>query len=289
MIFYIQYLFITFFAVLARIMPESAFLSIGRFMGKVGFLLIKNRADMSIKNIQMTIEPNFQKAKNIARASFEHFGLVSFELLLTLSGRLDKDSLMDRFINSQDAVLKLKKYHEQSGGKMILVAAHLGNWEILGKYIGANDIPIGVVGREINNPYINEMVAKSRQIFNNTLIDRDGAMLPLAKMLKNGHTVALLPDQKLNDQNSAKVNFLGHLAGTTLSVAKLAKRFDAIMVPVAAISVENNKYTLIVNDKIEFDKNENDIEITQKMNLAIGEMIKQYPSQWFWMHNRWKQ
>jgi len=287
--FYLEYLLLKLIVLLGSLIPRSVFLNIGRTLGMVAFTLVRNRAKMATQNIQSTIEPDHDKAKSIAKASFEHFGLVSFELLLTFIENQDKNYILDRFVASDEALARLHGYHEQTSGKIILVAAHIGNWEMLGKYLGANNIPIGVVGREINNPYINELVVRSRRTFGNILIEKGGAMMPLAKMLKGGQTVALLPDQKINDQNSAKVDFLGRPAGTTLSVAKLAKRFDAMMLPVAAIGVEGDKYTLIVGEPIAYEQDEDEIEITKKMNDALGDIIKAYPQQWFWMHNRWKQ
>jgi KDO2-lipid IV(A) lauroyltransferase len=286
--YYIQYLFVVFFANVAKLFPRKKFLALGRVLGRFAFYILKSRADLATKNIQKTIEPDFDRARRIALKSFEHFALVSFELLLSLVNKLDWQTLMSRFVDSDEIIAKIKRYHEASNGRVIFITAHIGNWEIIGKYIGANGIDLGVVGRDINNPLINKMVIESRNQFGNTMIEKGGAMLPLAKILKSNRAVALLPDQKINDSNSAKIDFLGVPAGTALSVAKLAIRFEAPIIPVAAVTVDDFKYKLILGNVIQVAKTDDEIKITRQMNDELGCFIKAYPEQWFWMHNRWK-
>ena len=52
---------------------------------------------------------------------------------------------------------------------------------------------------------------------------------------------------------------------------------------------ENFRYELIVDEPLVYTQEESDEEIMLKVNDHLGMMIKKYPTQWFWMHNRWKQ
>jgi KDO2-lipid IV(A) lauroyltransferase len=58
---------------------------------------------------------------------------------------------------------------------------------------------------------------------------------------------------------------------------------------VAVVMDENFRYELIVDEPLVYTQEESDEEIMLKVNDHLGMMIKKYPTQWFWMHNRWKQ
>ncbi len=123
---------------------------------------------------------------------------------------------------------------------------------------------------------------------------KDNAMLAMAKRLKKGNVVGLLIDQKSGLSNGSKVDFFGMPAETTLSVAMLKLKFNPIIVPIFIARQSDGLYEMIINDPIDYvaeeiDDKEKKLEaMTLKYNQAIEEIIRQYPSQWFWMHNRWR-
>ena len=119
-------------------------------------------------------------------------------------------------------------------------------------------------------------------------------MLSMSKTLKKGGAVGLLIDQKTEQHNSVKVNFFGRLADTTFSVAMLKLKFNPLIVPVFIARQSDGVYEIIINDPIEYiadeiDDKEKKLEaMTLKYNQSIENIVRQYPAQWFWMHNRWR-
>jgi KDO2-lipid IV(A) lauroyltransferase len=66
----------------------------------------------------------------------------------------------------------------------------------------------------------------------------------------------------------------------------MKEKLDVTVVPVFLPRVENGKYKFIVKDPI---MELGDIaKMTQKYTDVMEDIIREYPSQWFWMHNRWK-
>ena len=66
----------------------------------------------------------------------------------------------------------------------------------------------------------------------------------------------------------------------------MKEKLDIAVVPIFLARIEEGKYHLLVGDPI--DEVGDKITMTQAYSVAMEEMIRQYPSQWFWMHNRWK-
>ncbi|KPK77825.1 MAG: hypothetical protein AMJ89_01750 [candidate division Zixibacteria bacterium SM23_73] len=54
----------------------------------------------------------------------------------------------------------------------------------------------------------------------------------------------------------------------------------------------DNKYKIIVKEPIELtfsdDKEKDIIQTTQEYTKVLESVIREYPSQWLWMHDRWK-
>jgi len=117
-------------------------------------------------------------------------------------------------------------------------------------------------------------------------------MIAMVKRLKQGGNVGILIDQKAGNQNSVMVDFMGHKAETTSAVAMLQVKFDALVVPIFIARVGDGKYKVIMKEPIDKVCDDDSVEclekLTLKYNEVMGEVIDEYPSQWFWMHNRWR-
>ncbi len=288
MIFYIQYLLLLSLVAIAKLLPRRNFLAIGTFFGILAFWLLAGRRKLTIRNIQSTILPNNEEATEMAKKTFANFGSTAFEIIRNSGNVLTETELKEIFEGSENEISKLHKLYEQSGHKMLLITPHLGSFELVAQYIGLSGIPMSIIGRPTNNPYIARFIKNARELFNNSYIEKGSTLLGMAKAIKDGRVVGILPDQKGGGSHSAVLDFLGRPARTLLGTARLAKKFDCEIVPVFAITLPNRKVKLTVNDPLQFASSDSDEVIMQKVNNIICEKIVQYPEQWFWMHNRWK-
>jgi KDO2-lipid IV(A) lauroyltransferase len=66
----------------------------------------------------------------------------------------------------------------------------------------------------------------------------------------------------------------------------MKQKLNVMVVPIFLPRVGRGKYKLIVGDPIK--ENSDIVTMTQCYNDAIEEVVRAYPEQWFWMHNRWK-
>ena len=77
-----------------------------------------------------------------------------------------------------------------------------------------------------------------------------------------------------------------------MGVSRLALETGAIVVPMAMVRKEDSKYKFIIRPPLETINTgnlEKDLyDNTQQQTLVLEKIIRQYPTQWVWMHRRWK-
>ncbi len=177
-----------------------------------------------------------------------------------------------------------------SGKSGILFAAHMGNWEMVTLAARMHDLPLTVVYRPFNNPFIDAHVRDWQRGSGVELImkGRDGARR-LTQVLKgDGHTIMLV-DVRMNDGITAP--FLGLDAMTPSAPAALALKYDAMLVPVrvertgpAHFRVTVEKPQPAVNTG---DRAADILATTTWINDRISAWILDRPEQWMWFHRRW--
>jgi KDO2-lipid IV(A) lauroyltransferase len=103
--------------------------------------------------------------------------------------------------------------------------------------------------------------------------------------------VGILADQNTRVQN-VFVDFFGTKAATTPGPAVLALRTGAHLVPIFMLREGPGKHRLIVEEPIEPVRTGNQeadvIATTQKCADVLEKYVREYPSQWFWVHRRWR-
>ena len=188
--------------------------------------------------------------------------------------------------DSQKNIEFLKK--NKKGG--IIFSGHIGNWEIGSKILLENGLNVKILYRPLNNSFVDNITASIRGIEHISKGPKGNKQI--IQELKNGNYVVILIDQRVGD--GILVPFFGKEALTTASVARLALKYNVPLIPARSIRV-NKKFAFEVRIEkpLEFKKTDNITDgevftLTAKMNEKLEEWIKEYPSQWFWVHNRWK-
>ncbi|MDY0328524.1 MAG: lipid A biosynthesis lauroyl acyltransferase [Arcobacteraceae bacterium] len=177
----------------------------------------------------------------------------------------------------------------QDNKSIIFVSAHYGNWELLGKYFSKYK-PISVVGRPLNNEYLNNDLKDSRALDNCDILDRSGATRGLMKALKNKHNIGLVVDQHTAPtKGGIEIKLFGKKALQTDIPARLALKFDAVILPTFVVLKEFGKYEIKVYPPIEITKDSTIESLTQAQAYAIEKQIIELPDLWMWQHKRFKE
>ena len=199
---------------------------------------------------------------------------------------LDIDGFNDKIkINNEDIILKAIKDKR----KIILITAHYGNWEYGSSFIPLRYLPTTMVGRPMNNKYLNKELNDTRTRNNTKMITTKEAGRGLVKALRQGRLVGLVIDQ--HNRTGIEVEFLGQKVLQADSPSRLALKFDAVIIPMFFTMQSFGKYTADVYPAIEPKEYTGDDAIqkmTQKQADIMSEHILKKPEQWLWQHKRFK-
>jgi len=280
---------------IVRAIPFRGIKFIGNLLGDILFFMVPKRRDVAIDNLRHAYsgEKDADEINRIARESCRSFiytflEIVKFRYLFTGPDVLDK---MKSYADNLDGLFnKAKKIHVESGG-CIFVTPHLGNWEVLPHVCSVARIPLAIVARPLDNEYLEQLIFSSRTVEGQFIIPKKNALFVLQRTLQKGTSIGMLPDQ--STMKGLLVNFFGRPATTTPVPAILATSYKRPVVVVAACRKENNKYEGFVSDPIwpaeEYKSEKEEImRITQEITRYMESIIRKFPEQYLWMHNRWK-
>jgi KDO2-lipid IV(A) lauroyltransferase len=176
------------------------------------------------------------------------------------------------------------------GKGVIIVSAHLGNWELLARRIAMEGIPIKVVTRQSPDPAFNAITDSLRENAGYTVHPRGSSPRGLLKHLRENGVVAILADQKADD--GVMVPFFGQSAGTVAGPAVLALKTGAAILPLFAPRRPDGTFGTVFLPEIDTtpsgDTAADVARIMGDVTAAIESAVRQYPDQWLWLHDRWR-
>jgi KDO2-lipid IV(A) lauroyltransferase len=280
---------------LARLLPLKQGHRVGRALGYAIYTLLSRRRAVALENLRRAFQGvmNEQEIRRIARASCDAFVATIFEAvkLQPLFNAPDAGERLRESTEGLDLLFqKAREIHEASGG-CIFVTPHLGNWEFLPHVGTLAGIPLVIVVRPLDNPYLERWLYTRRSQSGQIVIPKKNALYLLQKTLRQGKSIGLLPDQSVG--KGIPVEYFGRPAMTTPIPAMLALLYHRPIVVVACCRKPGDfRYEGFVSDPIrprpaEDERAEID-RLTTQMNLQMEAFIRKYPEQYLWLHNRWK-
>jgi len=176
------------------------------------------------------------------------------------------------------------------GGPGIFFSAHFGNWELAGPSAARNGLPITLIYRAPNNPFVDWVFARRRSIDGIDLIPKGsaGARVALKKLMQGEH-LGLLVDQKMND--GVAVPFFGRPAMTAPALAVFGLKFRCPVVPAHVVRTKGAYFRIIFEPPIQIeDTGDHQMDVLRTMtavNATVEKWIREQPDQWLWLHKRW--
>ena len=183
------------------------------------------------------------------------------------------------------------KAHADGKG-ILFFTGHFGSWEVFNLLPPAFGFGMNILVRRIDNPLVENFVDKMRTRFGSVTLDKTKSARTMFRALEKGELLGILADLNVQEKEGVFVDFFGVPASTTTSIAKLALKTDAVVLPAFAVWEESkNKYVVYLEPSIEYektDKPDEDIKnLTQNITNVVEKYVREYPEQWLWIHKRW--
>ncbi len=177
------------------------------------------------------------------------------------------------------------------GRGVVIATAHAGNWEIAAAAI-AERYPLTVVGKAMSVGWVDRFCREARAARGIAIAAPRGAMANAKDALRRGEVVAMVIDQVPDRARHAlSVEFLGAPADVDRSPAALAASMRAPMIVAAARRVEASQQRLellAVLDPPDRARGAWIDEATRQATAALDRFVRAHPSEWLWMHRRWR-
>ncbi|MCP4400994.1 MAG: lysophospholipid acyltransferase family protein [bacterium] len=271
------------------LLPHKSALRTGELLGKLTYWLLSSRRDIGRKNLRIAFgdELSDEQREDILRTTFKNFGKSMIETLRM--PKVSREELLDRveIVGEEYCRAAMAK-----GRGLIYLTGHMGSWEFSSHSYSAAGYLANTVMRPLDNHFLNEAICKRRMMFGNKLIFRGNGLRQILSALKKGERVGILMDQNTLRSKGIFVDFFGKPACTIPVIAIIALRYNVPVVPGFIIRTGFDTHRLSFGPEIEIARSgdiQKDIEVnTTTFNKIIEDVIRKYPDQWFWIHNRWK-
>lgn len=172
-----------------------------------------------------------------------------------------------------------------TGQPVVLVTAHLGNYDAARVALRANGCTVAAIYKPMRNAAFNARYVPAIEKIGTPIFPNNRAgVLFLVKHLRKGGIIALLADNYV--KSGALIDFMGQPAYTAVSSAEMALKYNALLIPIYAIRKDDGiSFDIQVEAPI---AHTDPVTMTREINQSIEAVVKAHPDQWMWSHQRWK-
>lgn len=271
---------------LIRRLPRASALALGAQIGTLAYRVSKRYRNVADKNLRIAYGDalSARQRQTIIRGVFQHFARATVEFLA--SGALTGERL--RALAPTDSFAPMHALLARGKG-LLFVTAHLGNWELMARRIVQEGGSLLVVARQSDDAALNEVTDTLRGQGGYRVHPRGASPRALLQHLRAGGVIGILPDQKSED---VFVPFFGQPTGTVAGPAVLALKTGAPILTGFCARQPNGTYRVEFGPEIDTtptgDTEADSARIMTDINQALEDAIRRHPSQWLWLHDRWR-
>ncbi|NRP47693.1 LpxL/LpxP family Kdo(2)-lipid IV(A) lauroyl/palmitoleoyl acyltransferase [Marinobacterium sp. xm-m-312] len=267
---------------LINLLPFSLQIKIGAALGSIIKNLASKRRHVAEVNIRLCF-PQLTESERTQLVSdtFKNNGIGIIETAMAWWS--DRESFRSK------VSIEGKEYLDEAlseGKGVILLGAHYSTLD-LGGLLFSLFYPLHTMYRPHNNPLMDKVITKGRLRSIKSMIDRSD-FRSVIRALKRNEIVWYAPDQDFGPKHSVYAPFLGVSAATTPATAKLAKLSKSPVILLSHHRTTDGTYILRLHPRIEPFPLEGDVESATRINQEIEKGINYQPSQYMWVHRRFK-
>lgn len=271
---------------------QLLFFSAGSVSNAVCFVLkyvMKYRIKIITRNLEKAFpEKDDNEIDTLVASYYRHLSDLCVEPFLFY---IAPPSIRKNLINFEGIDL-LNRLHSE-GKNIVLLATHHGNWEYLIDLPLYTNYDVSTGYSPLRSKSLNKLLLRFRSRCGVNLIPKHlfyRRALELLKKKGAPNMIVVIGDQRpAPDSKKYHVSFFGIDTGVQLGAERLAVRSGAEVVLIESVKTGRFRY------KYQFDiiaKNATDsppLAITTSYFARLERAIRNFPTDWLWSHDRWKE
>ena len=269
------------------LLPHRAAMMIGAGLARLLWPFIPaRRKRLAQTQIERCLHVSPAEAARIARESTLRFGPMLMEVL--------RFPVLRRHIEDYVTItgaLDMMRASLAQGKGAIIATSHSGNWELMGGALALAGLPIVGVAKRQSAAGMDRFINEYRALVGVHVTYRS-SVREMFRMIDQGWIIGLLSDQDPSRRDGVVVDFFGQETNAFTGAAAIARRCEVPIFPVFMHRCADGHHELTIEEPLYVEKTDDRaadvLRVTQEVSAHIEAWIRRYPSEWFWLHDRWK-
>jgi len=286
---YYLYLLLRLGIAFVRLLPRSAALMLAKGLGWLAYYLVPRQRNKALENLRRAYrgEKGDAELRALARRVFENLAMTLADLAFIR--RMRRENLRE-FMDLNGLFERCRELLREGRG-LIVISGHLGNWELMGSIFGIEGFRGGVIGRRIYYDKYNDLIVRSRLEKGVPTFYQDESPREILRQLKAGGVIGVVADQDVERLEGAFVEYFSLPSYTPVAPVRLAQVSGAPIL-VGALIRRGTRYEVVFDPepiRVPRGADEKTVAaLTEQWSRRLERIIRQYPEQWVWNHDRWK-
>ncbi len=259
---------------------------VGAFLGRLMWLFKLDQVRVTDTNLKLCFpELSDDKREKMLRRSLQETCKTFMEIGMAWEWPTDKCLGMNRIVEGKEFIDEGIANNEG----IILLAPHLGNWELTGLYFSTL-FNMAALYRPPKVAELDEYMTGVRGRAGSELVPTNKrGVLRLFKLLRSGGVVGILPDQEPPFSGGEFAPFFGVEANTMKLVSKLVEKTGATVLCTYSERLPNGEGFKLVIKKAEAEIASTDlVSSVTALNRSVELCVRQCPTQYQWEYKRFK-
>jgi KDO2-lipid IV(A) lauroyltransferase len=281
---------IKFLLMLIRVLPRKVAMSLCGSLGALAFRLLQEERRKTLSNLTIAYgkEKSAAEIAAMAKEVWINLGKSGAEFAIKMGQEDPEEFFRDLEVRGREHLQEAIR----KGKGILCLISHIGCWEGTAMGLPMLGFPAAyAIGKKLGNEKLNTLLFESRGRKGVPTLARGSSYKTILRVLAENNLVGILIDQD-TEVRGVFVDFYGKPAYTPIGAAMLAMDSGAPVVPMFYLKKPDDTYVFIFEKEIPLvltgNRKQDMEENTRRFHGVIEEYIKRYPTQWVWMHNRWK-
>jgi Kdo2-lipid IVA lauroyltransferase/acyltransferase len=264
-------------------LPFAFLVWLGRRIGGLLVRLPLGFVRIARRNLELCL-PHVPSAEReqLLREHFRSIGVGLFETAISWWSSDERIRRLTRLEGEEHLRAALER-----GRGAILLSAHFTTLEIGARALCAR-IPANIMYRPTRNPVLERFLQLNRQRRAKRAIPRDDVRT-LVAALKANEPVWYAPDQSYRKKGAQMVPLFGIPAATNTATSRLARMTGAAVLPYFPERLPGAQgYRMVIQPMLEDFPTEDPVADAQRFNRLIEAQVLHVPTQYLWIHRRFK-